>query len=45
MAKGADMSVLGTAIHACIGLSFTDRNVSLSEGEVENILSGFGVSE
>lgn len=45
VAKGADMSVLGTAIHACIGLSFTDRNVSLPDGEVEKILSGFGVSE
>ena len=43
VAKGADMSVLGTAIHACIGLSFTDRSVPLSETEVGNILSGFDV--
>lgn len=42
--NGADMSVLGTAIHTCIGLSFTDRNVSLSVAEVSNILSGFEVS-
>lgn len=43
VAQGADMSVLGTAIHACIGLSFTDRNAPLSVREVENVLSGFGV--
>ncbi|MBP8277335.1 MAG: PD-(D/E)XK nuclease family protein, partial [Propionivibrio sp.] len=45
VASGADMSVLGTAIHACIGLSFTDRTVPLSEVEVTKVLSGFGVSE
>jgi hypothetical protein len=45
VAKGADMSVLGTAIHACIGLSFTDKTVLLSETEVAKVLSGFGVSE
>jgi ATP-dependent exoDNAse (exonuclease V) beta subunit len=38
------MSVLGTAIHACICLSFTDRHVPLSEIEVENILNSFDVS-
>ena len=43
VAQGADMSVLGVAIHACIGLSFTDRNAPLSVREVENVLSGFGV--
>ena len=42
---GVDMSVLGTAIHACIGLSFTDRNVPLSEAEVKNILCRFDVAE
>ena len=45
VATGADMSVLGTAIHACIGLSFTDRHAPLSETEVGNILSGFDVLE
>ncbi len=45
VAKGADMSVLGTAIHACIGLSFTDRRAPLSEAEVGSILSGFDVKE
>ncbi len=45
VASGADMSVLGTAIHACIGLSITDRNVPLSDVEIANVLSGFCVSE
>lgn len=45
VAKGVDMSVLGTAIHACIGLSFTDRRSPLSEAEVGSILSGFDVKE
>src|SRR5690606_11286442 len=43
VANGADMSVLGTAIHTCIGLSFIDKNVPLSVIEVENVLSGFDV--
>lgn len=45
VAKRADMRVLGEAVHACIGLSFTAPHASLSEAEVGNILSGFGVSE
>lgn len=45
VASGADMSVLGTAIHACIALSFTDRGVIASEDEIVRILSGFGVLE
>ncbi|QLH52416.1 MAG: UvrD-helicase domain-containing protein [Candidatus Accumulibacter cognatus] len=45
VAGGVDMSVLGTAIHACIGLSFTDRNIPLSEAEVKNILCRFDVAE
>ena len=44
VANGADMSVLGTAIHACIGLSLTDRNMPISEIEVDKVLSGFGMS-
>ena len=44
VASGADISVLGTAIHACIGLSLTDRNVPISEIEVDKVLSGFGMS-
>lgn len=45
VASGVDMSELGTAIHACIALSFSDCNVPLAEAEVGNILSGFGVAE
>lgn len=45
VAKGADMRVLGDAVHACIGLSFTDNRVPLSLPEVERILSGFDVMD
>ena len=44
IATGADMGALGTAIHACIALSFTDRRVPLKEVEVGAILSNLGVS-
>lgn len=40
----ADMGALGTAIHACIALSFTDRRVPLEEAEVGRILTNLGVS-
>ena len=40
-----DMSVLGTAIHACIGLAFTDPNVLPTEAEITKILTGFDVLE
>lgn len=43
--NGTDMSVLGTAIHACLALSFTNRNRALSIDEVEQILAGFAVSD
>ena len=39
------MSVLGTAIHACIALSFTDRSARVTEDVIASILSGFGVTE
>ena len=45
VASGADMSVLGTAIHACIALSFADRSVKVTEQEISRLLSGFGVLE
>lgn len=45
VASGADMSVLGTAIHACIALSFSDRAKPLTEDEVGKILAGFAVTE
>lgn len=38
-----DKDVLGTAIHSCIALSFTDRQVPLSEGEVVRVLDGYGM--
>lgn len=41
----ADMSVLGTAIHACIALAFADRKRGLTHEEIEGILAGHGVSE
>jgi len=43
IAPGVDMSLLGTALHACIGASFTDLRAPLSETEVASILAGFGV--
>lgn len=42
VASGADMSGLGSAIHVCLALSFTDRRVTLSEDEVRQVLEGFG---
>lgn len=44
VAKGVDARELGEAIHACIGLSFTDPQVPLSEAEIDTILSAFNVS-
>ncbi|NUP87094.1 MAG: UvrD-helicase domain-containing protein [Burkholderiaceae bacterium] len=45
VASGVDMSALGMAIHACLALSFTDPRVPLTEGEVCQLLEGFGVTE
>jgi ATP-dependent exoDNAse (exonuclease V) beta subunit len=42
---GLDMSTLGTAIHACLALSFADRAVPLTEADVGAILRAFEVSE
>jgi ATP-dependent helicase/nuclease subunit A len=36
----ADMTVLGTVLHACIAASFTDRASPLSEEEVQGLLLG-----
>lgn len=44
VATGTDMEVLGSAIHACLALSFTDRSVPLAEHEVQRVLDGFGVT-
>jgi ATP-dependent exoDNAse (exonuclease V) beta subunit len=40
-----NMSVLGTAIHACLGLSFTDPNTPLVLDEVQRILKGYGMEQ
>lgn len=45
VASGADMTVLGTALHACLALSFTDPSVPLTEDEVRQVLDGFSVTE
>lgn len=44
VAQGVDARKLGEAIHACIGLSFTDPQVLLSEAEIGTILSAFNLS-
>lgn len=38
-----DMAMLGSAIHACIAASFTDRDAPLDEAEVSAVLGGMGV--
>lgn len=45
VANKPDMSVLGTALHACIGASFTDEKAPLDEAEMGRILAGFDVME
>ena len=45
VASSVDMSALGTAIHACLALSFADRALPLTEAEVGVILRAFEVSE
>lgn len=45
VASGTDMTVLGTAIHACIAASFTDINAPLSADEVTALLLAFGAGE
>ncbi len=43
IANRPDMSILGTALHACIGASFSDPDSPLDEAEMTRILSGFDV--
>lgn len=43
LVPGADMGVLGSAIHACIGVSFVDPTVPLAEDEVQAVLDRFSV--
>ena len=42
---GADMTILGTAIHACVAMSCTDRSQAVTVSEVERLLASFGVSD
>jgi ATP-dependent exoDNAse (exonuclease V) beta subunit len=43
VASGADMSVLGSAIHDCLALSLSDQGVPLTETEVAAILVAYNV--
>jgi ATP-dependent exoDNAse (exonuclease V) beta subunit len=45
VASGVDMSVLGTAVHDCLALSFANRAIPLTKAEVETILAAFEVTE
>jgi ATP-dependent exoDNAse (exonuclease V) beta subunit len=45
IANQPDMGVLGTALHACIGASFSDPHSPLDEAEMAEILDGFDVLE
>jgi ATP-dependent exoDNAse (exonuclease V) beta subunit len=44
VSSSVDTSVLGTAIHACVALSFANGSVPLTETEVETILTAFEVT-
>lgn len=43
--EGADMNILGKAIHACLALSFTDPKRPIDAAEVDRLLDGFGVGD
>jgi hypothetical protein len=45
IANQPDMGLLGTALHACIGASFSDPQSPLDEAEMAEILDGFDVLE
>jgi ATP-dependent helicase/nuclease subunit A len=45
VAPGVNVSVLGTAIHDCLALSFANKVVPLTEAEVERILTAFEVTQ
>ena len=40
-----DKSIVGTAIHACVALSFCDLTAKVDVADFESILSGFGVQD
>lgn len=39
---GADITALGTAIHACIALSFVDKSKAITKDEIEQLLQSYG---
>lgn len=43
--ENADMALLGSAIHACLALSFTQPGVPITTDEVERLLKGHGVDD
>ncbi|MEI6219633.1 MAG: 3'-5' exonuclease, partial [bacterium] len=43
--EGTDMGTLGSAIHACLALSFTDPAHPLVIDDIERILQSFGVAD
>jgi ATP-dependent helicase/nuclease subunit A len=45
LSGNVDMTMLGTAMHACIAATLTDPNAPLSEVEVSAILEGHGVGD
>lgn len=45
IAAGEEANVLGTAIHDCLALSFTDQSVPLTEAEIDAILAGYQVQD
>lgn len=45
LAAATDMNALGTALHACLASSFTDRAISPDEAEVARVLDAYGVGE
>lgn len=45
LSGSVDMTLLGTAIHACIAAALTDANAPMSPAEVDAILDGHGVGD
>jgi ATP-dependent helicase/nuclease subunit A len=45
LSGNVDMTMLGTAIHACIAAALTDSNAPMSQAEVSAILEGHGVGD
>ncbi len=45
LSAGVDMDRLGTALHACIAAAMTDSGAPITQGEVSEILAGYGVGD